>query len=236
MRGFAAGWNAYLRRTGRDHLPDPRCRGAAWVKPIRPIDLYRRYYQLGLRASGAALLDAMVDAAPPGAAPPAAGAGRAARRPSAGWARTDTRSAPTARATPTRCCSPTRISHPSTDARWYELHLKIPGRLNAIGAALQGVPVVNLGFNRHVAWTHTVSTARRFAAYELKLAPGDPTSYVVDGKTRADARAHGARRRPLAHVLRDALGAGRRAPGRDADLDGGHRLRARRPQRATTSA
>ncbi len=70
-----------------------------------------------------------------------------------------------------------------TDVRWYELHLTIPGKLDAIGAALQGVPVVNVGFNRHIAWTHTVSTARRFAAYELKLAPGDPTAYLVDGKT-----------------------------------------------------
>ena len=68
------------------------------------------------------------------------------------------------------------------DTRWYELHLTIPGKINAIGAALQGVPVVNVGFNRHIAWTHTVSTARRFAAYELKLAPGDPTSYLVGGR------------------------------------------------------
>src|SRR5215218_543974 len=51
VRGFVAGWNAYLRRTGVDHLPDPRCRGAAWVKPIRASQLYRRFYQLALRAS-----------------------------------------------------------------------------------------------------------------------------------------------------------------------------------------
>jgi len=139
VRGFAAGWNAYLRRTGRDNLPDPRCRGAAWVRPIRPIDLYRRFHQLALRASGGALLEAMVNAAPPGGASPAA-AGKALDDGGA------------------------------MGSNGY-----------AIGAALQGVPVVNLGFNRHVAWTHTVSTARRFAAYELKLAPGDPTSYVLDG-------------------------------------------------------
>ena len=118
-----------------------------------------------------------------------------------------------------------------TDVRWYELHLTIPGKLDAIGAALQGVPVVNVGFNRHIAWTHTVSTARRFAAYELKLAPGRPTAYVVDGKHGADAQAHGARRRALAHVLRDALGAGRRAARRHADLDGRDRVRAGGPER-----
>ena len=58
----------------------------------------------------------------------------------------------------------------------------MPGKLDAIGAALQGVPAVNIGFNKHVAWSHTVSTARRFTPYELKLKPGDPTSYIVDGK------------------------------------------------------
>ena len=66
--------------------------------------------------------------------------------------------------------------------RWYEMHLTIPGKLDAIGAGLQGVPVVNIGFNKHVAWSHTVSTARRFTPYELKLKSGDPRSYLVDGK------------------------------------------------------
>ena len=67
--------------------------------------------------------------------------------------------------------------------RWYELHLTVPGKLDAIGAGLQGVPAVNIGFNRHVAWSHTVSTARRFTPYELELKSGDPRSYLVDGKS-----------------------------------------------------
>ena len=66
--------------------------------------------------------------------------------------------------------------------RWYEVQLTIPGKLDAIGASLQGVPAVNIGFNKHVAFSHTVSTARRFTPYELKLKAGDPTSYLVDGK------------------------------------------------------
>jgi acyl-homoserine-lactone acylase len=66
--------------------------------------------------------------------------------------------------------------------RFYEVHLTIPGKLNVIGAALQGVPIVNIGFNEHVAWSHTVSTARRFTPYDLKLVPGKPRQYMVDGK------------------------------------------------------
>ncbi len=45
-------------------------------------------------------------------------------------------------------------------------------------------PVVSIGFNKDVAWTHTVSTGRRFTLYELKLDPADPTVYLVDGQRR----------------------------------------------------
>jgi acyl-homoserine-lactone acylase len=182
VRGFAAGWNAYLRRTGLDNLPDPRCRGAAWVKPIRPIQIYRRFYQLVLRASGGALLEAMVDAAPPGA--PTAGASDHKSLDDFGGMGSNGYAIGADGARDANALLLSNTHFPSgTDVRWYELHLTIPGKIDAIGAALQGLPVVNLGFNRHVAWTHTVSTARRFAAYELRLAPGDPTSYVVDGRT-----------------------------------------------------
>ena len=37
-------------------------------------------------------------------------------------------------------------------------------------------PVVHIGFNRDVAWTHTVSTGKRDTLYELQLVPGDPTA------------------------------------------------------------
>ena len=180
VRGFAAGWNAYLRRTGVDKLPDPRCRGAKWVTPIKPIDLYRRFYQLGLRASSRALMEAMVGAAPPGAKVAAV-----PDRPldDIGGLGSNGVAVGGDGARGARALLLSNTHFPSgTDVRWYELHLTIPGKLDAIGAALQGVPVVNVGFNRHIAWTHTVSTARRFAAYELKLAPGDPTAYLVDGK------------------------------------------------------
>lgn len=186
VRGFAAGWNAYLRRTGVDNLPDPRCRGAAWVKPIRPIELYRRFYQLALRASSGALLEGMLAAAPPGAAT-AASAGRALDDPGAMGSNGYAIGADGARGANALLLSNSHFPS-SNDTRWYELHLTIPGKLDAIGATLQGVPAVNLGFNRHIAWTGTVSTARRFVARELKLAPGDPTSYMLDGHRLAMRR------------------------------------------------
>ena len=44
IRGYAAGYNAYLKKVGVDNIPDDRCRGAAWVKPIKAIDVWRRIY------------------------------------------------------------------------------------------------------------------------------------------------------------------------------------------------
>ena len=66
--------------------------------------------------------------------------------------------------------------------RFHAVHLTIPGRYDAMGSAIYGFPLVSIGFNQHVAWSHTVSTARRFVVRELTLAAGDPTSYVYDGE------------------------------------------------------
>jgi acyl-homoserine-lactone acylase len=67
--------------------------------------------------------------------------------------------------------------------RFWEFHLQVAGDVDVVGASLMGSPVVNIGHNEHVAWSHTVSTGRRFTLHRLKLAPGTPTSYVYDGET-----------------------------------------------------
>ncbi|MFM9458757.1 penicillin acylase family protein, partial [Streptomyces europaeiscabiei] len=44
---------------------------------------------------------------------------------------------------------------------------------------------MTLGFNKDVAWTHTVTAAQHFTVFELKLDPANPLAYQVDGKTEA---------------------------------------------------
>ncbi len=68
--------------------------------------------------------------------------------------------------------------------RWYQVHLTIPGVYNVFGASLVGIPLVNIGFNEYVAWSHTVSAANRFTLYELKLNPENPLQYSYDGMYR----------------------------------------------------
>ena len=66
--------------------------------------------------------------------------------------------------------------------RFWQMHLTIPGELDVMGASIGHVGFVHIGFNKDVAWTHTVSTGKRFTLYELTLDPKDPTVYIVDGQ------------------------------------------------------
>ena len=195
IKGFAAGYNAYLRKTGRANLPDPTCRGKAWVRPITALDAYRRFYQLGLRASSGNFLREIVDAAPPAAGAAAKASAlpteeqlreRLADDPVLGSSHTLGSNAYGVGSAGTRDGRSVVLGNPhfpwQGSERFYEMQLTVPGKFDAIGVGLQGVPAVNIGFNRHVAWSHTVSTARRFTPYELRLKSGDPRSYLVDGK------------------------------------------------------
>jgi acyl-homoserine-lactone acylase len=65
--------------------------------------------------------------------------------------------------------------------RFYQAQLTIPGELNVAGTSFLGVPVIQIGYTDNVAWSHTVSTARRYGLFQLTLTPGDPTSYQRDG-------------------------------------------------------
>ena len=46
------------------------------------------------------------------------------------------------------------------------------------------MPLVLIGHNDALAWSHTVSTAYRFTPFEEKLVPGSPTTYLQDGQPK----------------------------------------------------
>ena len=54
--------------------------------------------------------------------------------------------------------------------------------MDIMGVGLYGVPAVLIGFNEHVAWSHTVSTAFRFTFYQLQINPANPTQYMYEGE------------------------------------------------------
>jgi acyl-homoserine-lactone acylase len=195
VRGFVAGYNNYLRRTGVANLTDPACRGKPWVREITELDAWRTTWASMVRASSRALLDGIVAAAPPGstagtAAAPGAAAVVAARNGASAGVGSNAyglgREA-TASGGGMVLANP----HFPWDGpeRFYRMHLKIPGQYDVEGAALIGDPLVEIGHNGSVAWSHTVSTARRFVWHRLTLVPGDPTSYMYDGEPR-EMKAH----------------------------------------------
>ena len=194
MRGYVGGYNAYLRETGVDHLPDPSCRGEEWVRPIDKLDAYRRLYQLSLLASQGVAIEGIANASPP---TPAV----SSRQPSA--AERDAMLSQLADRLPlgnlgsngyglgseaTRNRRGMVLANPhfpwDGPERLYQAHLRVPGKLNVSGASLFGVPTTLVGHTRKLAWTHTVSTAYRFTPFELRLVPGLPTTYLVDGQLK----------------------------------------------------
>ncbi|AFZ11262.1 Glutaryl-7-aminocephalosporanic-acid acylase [Crinalium epipsammum PCC 9333] len=64
---------------------------------------------------------------------------------------------------------------------WYEAQLTAPG-IDAYGATLVGLPVLEIAFNDFLGWTHTVNTFDGWDAYELKL---KNNGYLWDGKVKA---------------------------------------------------
>jgi acyl-homoserine-lactone acylase len=189
LLGYTAGYNRALE----EGLAGEACAGQPWVAPINHIELLSWLLALGLDGSGALFVDIIGGSQPPATATSqpvmpradlplvdALAGVRDPRRGSNGWAL----GSEVMVGGGGGLLSNTHFPHLG-EKRWHEVHLTIPGDYDVYGVALQGVPVVNIGFNADVAWTHTVSYAPRFTAYRLSLVDGDPTSYLVDGTARA---------------------------------------------------
>ncbi len=192
VRGYVAGYNAYLRDTGADRLPDARCRGKAWVRPITEMDAFRRFYQLALLASSGVAIDGIGAAQPPGpgtVTQPPPGLPELPDLPLGDLGSNAVALGKSA----TGDHHGLLLGNPhfpwDGPERFYQAQLTIPGKLDVSGASLYGIPIVLIGHTRNLAWSHTVSTAFRFTPYELKLVPGAPTQYLVDGQPR-EMRAH----------------------------------------------
>ena len=189
-RGYIDGYNRYLS----DHaasLP-AECAGQPWVRPMTLQD-YLRLQELTMVQLGVALMaDAVVAASPPAGGeteeePPALPEAAAALerfqvgKPllgSNGWA---------FGSEVTKNGRGVLLGNPHFPwagvNRFWQMHLTIPGRLDVMGGTIGHSAVVHIGFNKDVAWTHTVSTGQRFTLHELELADGEPTRYLFDGES-----------------------------------------------------
>lgn len=178
--GATAGFNQYLKDVGVSDLPDPSCRGAAWVREITLLDLLRLHR---ISQFARVLSPMLVAAVPPGelrAAPPPA----AVRSAPAGLGS----NAVALGAEATASGNAMFLGNPHQpwfgSYRFYMKQLTIPGVVDMIGASPVDRPFAGVGHNCCLAWNGTVSRATRHSFYRLRLAPGRPTAYVFDGEVR----------------------------------------------------
>ncbi|MDM0075621.1 penicillin acylase family protein [Variovorax sp. J2P1-59] len=201
VAGFAAGYNRYVRdiKAGGDTGAHAACRSEAWVAPVTSEDVFRRMYAANFAGGYSNFLPNIANAIAPAAATPTAAMTRRAAQA------TQLAIAPAKLpefqvgghegvgsnmigfgTAATGDASPLLFGNPHWywrgPDRFYQAQLTIPGQLNVSGTSFLGIPVILIGFNDNVAWSHTVSTARRFGFFQLTLASGDPTSYMRDGQ------------------------------------------------------
>ncbi len=185
IEGYVAGFNRYLKEQGAP----AQCQ-AAWVRPLVKEDLVKLTRRLLVEGGVGQFAEALVGATPPQAT--------AAVQPDA--KAFELAAAHQQRFTLDRGSNAVAVGRDRSfngrgmllanphfpwvgGMRFYQMHLTIPGQLDVMGAALPGLPVVNIGFNQHVAWTHTVDTSKHFTLYRLTLDPKDSTRYLLDGKS-----------------------------------------------------
>jgi acyl-homoserine-lactone acylase len=180
VRGYVAGINRYVRDTGVANLP-AACKGAAWIKPYSDKDFWR----IALAGQQPTQLAGVAGASPPGGPEPIGAAPIDGGPSNIPQGQGSNAYALGREVTKTGHGVLLGNPHYPWDGinRFTRLHLIIPGKLNIVGAGLENSPVVGIGHNRWVAWSHTVSTARRFGYFELTLDPKDPTAYMVDGRS-----------------------------------------------------
>ncbi len=180
FKGFVAGYNRYLKDTGKDGLP-LACRGKEWVRPITRDDVLRLNEKQMLLASSLALAGGIATAAPPGEPQAALDLTFPQKDEptfgSNGWA---------FGSDATEDGRGLVIGNPhfpwEGPSRFWQMHVRGPDGYDVMGVGIAGTPIPTIGFNKDVAWTHTVTAARHFTVYALVLSPDDPTVYMVDGE------------------------------------------------------
>ncbi|MFI1393526.1 penicillin acylase family protein [Streptomyces sp. NPDC020681] len=208
MRGWAAGYNAWLKQ---NRITDPACRNADWVTPVTTLDVARRGFAVSVLGGQGRGVEGITAAQPPGAQTTAAAVSAAGTASGTvpGSASLGAAPDPAATAQAARELFAAESADMGSNAvafsgattangrglllgnphypwqggrRFWQSQQTIPGELNVSGASLLGTAVVNIGFNDHVAWSHTVATGVTLNLHQLTLDPADPTAYLVDGR------------------------------------------------------
>lgn len=186
VRGYVRGYNDFLERHPNS---DPRCAGEPWVKPRTERDVWLGAHQYDdwefdfaerLNAEPPARNGSQVSAhaaGPPAPADSDAETKRPVPEHSQAIALGDRVTGDGAIV----AYDPHNPAETSLDPGF--ARLTIPGRLDVFGHRSRFSPALYAGANANFSWALTFSHQQRRVIRRLKLAPGSPTSYIVDGKT-----------------------------------------------------
>jgi acyl-homoserine-lactone acylase len=170
--GFVAGYNRFIS-DNRQSLP-AACAGEKWIRPISELELGRMFIAFGIRYGTGNFAEGIAAAAPPGE-PVAAVQLYYDVMPEIGS------NAIALGSDLTRSGKGILFGNPHYPwhgpARFHMIHTTIPGELDTMGASLLSGSFVVIGFNKDIAWTHTVSTALRMTLFELELNPENSMQY-----------------------------------------------------------
>lgn len=188
VEGYAAGYNRYLAERRQQGLPQ-QCQGE-WVRDIAAEDLVKLTRRLLVEGGVGQFAEALAGATPPQATAQIESDARAYQLADARQQRFALDRGSNAVAVGSERSfngSGMLLANPHFPwvggMRFYQMHLTIPGKLDVMGAALPGLPMINIGFNQHLAWTHTVDSSKHFTLYRLQLDPKDSTRYLLDGQS-----------------------------------------------------
>ncbi|MDX7988551.1 penicillin acylase family protein [Xenorhabdus sp. 12] len=190
VSGFTTGYNKYLRELPLHAEAHQACRNQEWVQPIDELDVYRRMYAAVFTKGYNLMLPNIAHAQPPGVLSTTNVSGSSASIASFHLNNLEDRGVGSNAygfgTQTTHSDSPLLVGNPHWywfgPDRFYQAQFTIPGEINVSGVSFLGIPIIQIGFNDNIAWSHTVSTASRMGFYELSLAPDDPLSYLRDGK------------------------------------------------------
>ena len=172
--GYVAGYNRYLADNG-DQLA-ASCNNATWVRPMVAEDVTKLNIGVGIRYGLGRVAGEMAAAAPPteeqtlalGHTDFSAPKGYGSNAVAFGKAVTESGGG-------------ILFGNPhypwEGPSRFHMIHTTIPGEVDVMGVSLLTTPRVAIGFNKDIAWSHTVSTALRSTFYQLELNPENPLQY-----------------------------------------------------------
>jgi len=186
-RGYTAGYNRYLRDHGGD-LP-LACAGKPWMRAITQDDLVRLTMGVGIRYGLGWFQKDIASATPPGEPLAASASGPDSMADNRYDFEMGIGSNAVALGSDvTESGRGVLFGNPhypwQGSSRFHMIHTTIPGQLDVMGVSLMTTNRIAIGFNKDIAWSHTVSTALRFTLYELQLNPENPMEYKYGDEYR----------------------------------------------------